>query len=320
MAVELPSSLRELIAADDRAIDAAGGERARRVHVRRFAGPAAYVRHLDHVRVAHVTDLHVGRVTPLSVHEEAAARTNAARPDLVVITGDFVCHSQKFLDELEHVLRLFAAPTICVLGNHDHWSGADEVARTIARAGATLLRNQWTRVELRGQALQIVGLDDAYTDHADRERATRGLDKHAATLALSHVGEEADELWARGVPLVLSGHTHGGQITLAKLHEVALGHLGGHKYVHGLYGDRANAGALYVSAGIGASVMPIRVGERGRREIALFELGQTPGAFDEHHEEQEPLPGRKPSDATMAKRFAKVEAKRLKRERKKNGG
>ena len=314
--VELPSSLRELIAADDRAIDAAGGERPRKVHVRRFAGPATFVRQLDHVRIAHLTDLHVGRVTPLSVHEEAAARTNAARPDLVAITGDFVCHSQKFLDELEHVLRLFRAPVVCVLGNHDHWSGADEVARTIERSGALLLRNQWTRVALRGQALQLVGLDDAYTDHADRHRATRGLDPTTATLGLSHIGEEADKLWGLGVPLVLSGHTHGGQITLASLHELALGRLGGHKYVHGLYGDRTNGGALYVGAGIGASVMPLRVGDRGRREVALFELGQSPGAFDEHHEEQEALPGRKPSDATMAKRFAKVEAKRLKRERK----
>jgi predicted MPP superfamily phosphohydrolase len=317
--VELPSSLRDLIAADDRAIDAAGGERAKRVQVRRFAGPSAYVRTLDHIRVAHLTDLHVGRVTPLTVQEEAAARTNAARPDLVVLTGDFVCHSQKFLDEFEHVLRLFRAPTICVLGNHDHWSGADEVAERITRSGALLLRNEWTRVELRGQPVQVVGLDDAYTDHADREKALRGLDPRVATLGLSHIGEEADHLWQRGVPLVLSGHTHGGQITLARLHELAVGHLGGHKYVHGLYGDRQNGGAVYVGAGIGASVMPIRFGERGRREIALFELGQTPGAFDEHHEEQPALPGRKPSDVTLAKRFAKVEAKRLKRERK-NGG
>src|SRR5262249_17427503 len=129
------------------------------------------------------------------------------------------------------------------------------------------------------------------------------------------IGEEADALWAHGVPLVLSGHTHGGQITWARLHELAIGRIGGHKYVHGLYGDRAGHGTLYVGAGIGASVMPLRMGERGRREIALFELGQVPGSFDEHHAEQDPLPGRKPSDATKLKRLFKVERNRLARER-----
>jgi hypothetical protein len=92
---------------------------------------------------------------------------------------------------------------------------------------------------------------------------------------------------------VLSGHTHGGQLTVARLHEFTLGRLGGHRYVHGLYGQRALAarpvGAVYVGAGIGAAVLPFRVGDRGNREIAIFELGLTVGAFDEHHAEQAAL-------------------------------
>jgi predicted MPP superfamily phosphohydrolase len=314
--VGLPRTLSDLIAEDDKAIDAIGGERPRKVHVRRFAGPTSLTGRLDHLRVAHLTDVHVGRVTPLVVHEEAVARTNAGKPDLVVITGDFVAHSLRYLDQLGYVIGMLQAPVICTLGNHDYWSGAEEVRHVLERAGAIVLRNQWTTVTVRGQKLQVVGLDDAYTGHADRGAATKGLDRSVATLGLSHIGEEADKLWQLGVPLVLAGHTHGGQITLARLHELAVGRVAGHKYVHGLYGDRHAHGAVYVGAGIGASVMPLRVGERGQREVTIFELGHAPGAFQEHHPEQAPLPGRKPSEWTQMKRALAVEAKRLKRERK----
>lgn len=314
--MDLPPSLAELIAADDLAIEQAHGERPKKVHVRRFTGPTHYVGALEHVRIAHLTDLHVGRVTPRSVHEEAVRRTNAARPDLVAITGDFVCHSQVYLADLEEIIRSFSAPVVCSLGNHDHWAGADEVRATLKHAGAIVLDNAWTEMTLRGQKIQVVGLDDAYTGNADIGRATRGLDPKVPSLGLSHIGEEADALWERGVPLVLSGHTHAGQITLARLHEAMLGRFFGHKYVHGLYGDRRGPGALYVGAGIGASVMPMRLGDRGRREVALFELGHAPGALVEHHGEQQAHRGRKPTPSVILKRAAQVEKKALKRAKK----
>ena len=123
---------------------------------------------------------------------------------------------------------------------------------------------------------------------------------------------------------MLSGHTHGGQVTVARLHELALGMIGGHKYVHGLYGSRDHAdrrdhnqpeGAVYVGAGIGAAVLPFRIGERGKREVTMFELGCEPGDFVEHHAEQEPLKGRKPTQATIERRAAAVVRKRLRREK-----
>jgi hypothetical protein len=289
------------------------------IAVRHFAGPMVFREQLQHLRVAHLTDLHVGRVTPMAVQEAAVDLTNALAPDLVVITGDFVCHSQMYLDALEALMKRFTVPVLGVLGNHDYWSGADEVRRALRRGGVEVLDNESTILTLRGQKLQVVGLDDAYTGHADREKALKGLRHDVATLGLTHIGEEADRLWPRGVPLVFAGHTHAGQITLARLHELAIGRLAGHKYVHGLYGSRkaphAEGGALYVGAGIGAAVMPLRMGERGRREVAVFELGAEPGSLDEHHAEQEPLPGRAPSESLMAKRREAVAKKREKRER-----
>lgn len=280
------------------------------LRLRRFAGPELHAAQLDTpLRVVHLTDQHVGRVTPMRVQQAAVELANAQDPDLVVITGDFVCHSQEYLDALEALMRGFAAPVVGVLGNHDHWSGAKEVRAALRRAGVEVLDNAHTTLTLRRQKLQVVGLDDAYTGHADREKATKGLSPRHATLGLSHIAEEADGLWARGVPLVLSGHTHAGQVTLAGLHELSIGKLAGHRYVHGLYGQRQGLerpGALYVGAGIGASVMPLRIGERGRREVTLFELGVAPGAFDEHHAEQDALPGRAPTPEQKAKRRQKV--------------
>ena len=295
-----------------------------RIELRQFAGPAAYLDRVSHLRVAHLTDMHFGRVTPERVQREAIRLTNAQSPDLVVVTGDFVCHSQEWFDQMIDVLSGLEAPVVGVLGNHDYWAGADEVHEALRRAGVEVLRNRHTVISLRHERLQIVGLDDAYTGHADRRDAVKGLRHDLPTLALSHIAEEADGLWAEGIPLVLSGHTHGGQVTLAKLHEIAVGKIAGHKYIHGLYGDRSPSdekGTVYVGAGIGAAVMPLRLGDRGRRELALFELGLQLGSVDEHHTEQEPLPGRKPTKEITAKRKRAVFAKAAKRfaKKRKNG-
>jgi hypothetical protein len=300
------------------------GARRYGIRLRRFAGPATYRDQIGHLRIAHLTDQHVGRITPFEVQIAAAEMTNAENPDVVFLTGDFVCHSQLYLDQLTEVMRAFKGPVIAVLGNHDHWSGADEVRRALERGGVEVLQNRHTVITLRDQKLQVVGLDDAYTGHANRNEAIKGLRKDLPAIGLSHIAEEADGLWRHGIPLVLSGHTHGGQVTVARLHELALGMIGGHKYVHGLYGSRDHAdrrdqhqpeGAVYVGAGIGAAVLPFRIGERGKREVTMFELGCEPGDFVEHHAEQEPLKGRKPTQATIERRAAAVVRKRLRREK-----
>jgi predicted MPP superfamily phosphohydrolase len=304
-----------------------GGPSPHRIELRRFAGPVAYLEQIAHLRIAHVTDQHVGRVTPMEVQYAAVEMTNAEKPDLVLLTGDFVCHSQLYLDELTDLVARFQAPTMAVLGNHDHWAGADEVQTALERGGVEVLRNRNTIITLGHDRLQIVGLDDAYTGHARRDEAVKGLRPDLPTIAMSHIAEEADGLWRQGVPLVLSGHTHGGQVTLARLHEIAVGMIAGHRYVHGLYGSRrpeteqrddasyGPQGAVYVGAGIGAAVVPLRLGDRGRREVTIFELGCEPGDFVEHHSEQEPMRGRKPTKALTAKRAAAVIRKRLVRER-----
>ena len=279
--------------------------------------------HLEGLRVAHLTDLHVGRVTPMAVQYDAVSMTNAGDPDIVVISGDFVCHSQVYLDDLTEVISKIDAPVFAVLGNHDHWAGAEPVRKALKRGGAEVLDNANTTVSIGHQRLQIVGLDDAYTGHADRRQALKGLRSDLPVIGLSHIGEEADGLWEAGVPLVFSGHTHAGQITVARLHELSVGKLAGHKYIHGLYGSRGvddPKGAVYVGAGVGAAVVPLRVGERAKREVVFFELGEQPGSFTEHHREQPAHQGRKPSQKTKKRRALAVLRKQERRERRNGNG
>jgi len=276
----------------------------RPIVVRRFAGPTAQVGAFARpIRVAHLTDQHVGWATPHVVQQRAIERVLAIAPDVVLLTGDYIGHRLEYLETLAALLGRIPLPMVGVLGNHDHWTGADAVRRTLDRAGVAVLDNASTVLTVRGERLQVVGLDDGVTGHADRRRATRGLDRRLPTVGLSHFPEEADGLWASGVPLVLSGHTHSGQLTVGGIHRLTLGALGGQRYIHGLYGCRAGrraAGAVYVSAGIGAARVDLRLGERARREIAVFELGAAPGAFPEHHAEQRPATARSRRSAPPA--------------------
>ena len=296
-----------------------------RIRVRRFAGPSGYVGRLDHLRIAHLTDIHVGRVTPFHVQRQAVALANAEKPDLVVITGDFVCHSQIYLDQLTALMREFTAPVLTVLGNHDYWAGRRRgPPRPDPRRGRGAVQPAHHGHPAPPAA---AGAGPGRRLHRPRPpgrgpaRAAPGH-PHAGPVATSP--RRPTGCGAHDIPLVLAGHTHGGQVTLARLHEIALGRIAGHKYVHGLYGSRAPKrhgaghpqGAVYVGAGIGAAVMPLRLGERGKRELTIFELGHAPGSFDEHHAEQAALEGRKPPPWLIEKRNAQVARKREARARK----
>ncbi|MDF1565036.1 MAG: metallophosphoesterase [Deltaproteobacteria bacterium] len=289
-----------------------------RFQQRRFAGCQSHADLLEQpLRVVQLTDLHVGRITPEEVQWTAVDLANDAAPDLVCLTGDYVAHSQVYLSLLEELVRRIEAPVLAVMGNHDHWAGVGEVRGALQRGGAEVLGNACTVLELKGQRLQVLGLDDAYTAHAQPDRALRQLQPGLPTLGLSHVPEAAEALWRGGVPLVLSGHTHAGQVTVARLHELALGRFAGHRYVHGLYGSRTGKeGAVYVSAGIGASVMPLRVGQAGQREITIFELGLPPASIPEPLTEREPLKGKRPSARKLLRRRQRIERLRRRREKK----
>lgn len=231
------------------------------------------------LRIAHVTDLHVGRVTPEARLEAAVEAVNESGAALVALTGDYVAHSLRYLPRLTHALKALKIPAFATLGNHDHWHGADAVTRALERAGVEVLCNT-NRVFTAGLgaglgAVSIVGIDDAVTGHHDIERAFAGA-QAGPTVVLSHLAEITSRFQDRGVPLVLSGHTHGGQIRTAGVMERVMRRMG-HQYILGWY--TLDSTAIYVNPGIGAAVIPWRT-RHAHAEVAVIDIEASAAPLD----------------------------------------
>ena len=191
---------------------------------------------------------------------------NGFAPDLVVLTGDYLTHYHLIHRQtspalLTEQLGGFGAPTVAVLGNHDHYVDAAGAASALEGLGYCVLRNQSTMLTLRGAPFTVVGIDDLSTRHADPARALRGT-APGSRLVLAHDPVTADWLRYLHQPhLILSGHTHGGQLNFPPFSAM-------HKYRAGLY--RLDQVVLYVSRGLGNSWFPIRVA--APPEVTLFTL------------------------------------------------
>lgn len=240
----------------------------------------------DGVRIAHLSDLHVGLLTPPSHIRAAIDASNAAEVDLVVLTGDYVCwRRREALDAEGQLAGLRARRVLAVLGNHDYMAWSAGVTTALERNGYEVLRNQHTAVELDGAPLHVVGLDDPVTGHHDVAAAHAGLDEDRPRLVLSHTPRLGPELAARGASLVLSGHTHGGQIyvpgvtdrimrTLGMRYRTGRYQLGGEAAppVAPLGSAKAAPSTLYVTPGVGFSGVTRRVGDGTEAEVAVLTL------------------------------------------------
>src|SRR5688572_12559472 len=133
-------------------------------------------------RVVHLTDVHVGWTTPASLLDESARIARSLKPDLVVLTGDYVNRSLSQIGVLEQWIERLPRPCVATLGNHDHWSGADGIARMFDASGVRLLTNE----RIVHEGIQIVGIDDARTKHHDLEKAFHRVDGSSKVLALQH--------------------------------------------------------------------------------------------------------------------------------------
>lgn len=212
-------------------------------------------------RIALVTDMHRGPVVPPWWLERVAERVAALGPDLVVLGGDFVSHARSDLHDLQPILARYTAPdgTVAVLGNHDHWVGAAAVADVIRGAGAELMHNRHRLIRRGDAALAIAGVDD-FTHGAVRPReALRDVPADVPRVLVSHNPDLVEYLPADlRVDLVVSGHTHNGQVHWPIIGPLTVPSQFGRRYMHGLrqVGERW----IYVSAGVGSSAMPLRWG------------------------------------------------------------
>jgi uncharacterized protein len=221
------------------------------------------------VRVVQLSDLHVGRNTDPALLLQAVTRARALRPDLVVLTGDYVNRSLEKAGELRRLVAELPRPCIAVLGNHDYWSGAQGVTAALRRGGAQVLLNQSTRVSGPGWKLTVVGVDDGYTNHQAIRTSFAGLADARNTLVLTHYPNAADAIARFGGRLILAGHTHGGTVAVPIL-TAAVARAKGLRYLAGWY-DVGKA-KLYVNVGLGAANPTARLGENASPEISVFDL------------------------------------------------
>jgi len=222
----------------------------------------------DGLLVAHLTDVHVGWETPDARLRAAVETANLVRPDLVVLTGDFVTFSRGPLPHVPEMLHGIEAPTFACLGNHDHLVDARGVRRALEGQGYTVLQNANTVTRVRGAPLTIVGIDDGHTRHDDVAGSLRGVSPRGSKLVLTHEPPTAEKLPRGAGLLCLAGHTHGGGIMVPAI-TPAIAWVFGQRYMRGLF--RVGGNALYVNRGIGCgNATSPRIGSEP--ELALFTL------------------------------------------------
>jgi uncharacterized protein len=220
-------------------------------------------RALDGFTIVQLSDLHVG--TFIGERELAAALSlvRDARPDLIVLTGDLIDHDAAYAPVLGRFARSLGAlaryGVHAIPGNHDYYGGVDATLTALQRASVNVMRNQHVRIGDAGGSFLLAGLDDISAKHYGRigpqaQEAFADAGDQLARVVLSHNPAAFERTRAYG-DLTLSGHTHGGQISLF-INPAALvlkhGKVRGHYQVEG--------SQLYVNRGFGTAGPPTRIG------------------------------------------------------------
>lgn len=229
-------------------------------------------RTLDGLILAHLSDLHVSEaVRDGDAVAQAIHTCNGVRPDLAVITGDLVSRREAVGALADRLGQLTTRPVYVVFGNHEYRFGPShrhQLTQALTDLGMTVLANQSTAYERRGGRLWIAGVDDGYTSHARLGRALADLAQtDRPRVLLSHYPDLAARPEAQDVDLVLSGHSHGGQINLPILIKRSLA-----RADTAFAGGRYQIGhtTLYVSRGLGTSGYPVRL--LARPQLVFFIL------------------------------------------------
>lgn len=228
---------------------------------------------LDGLSIAHVSDVHVGSFTHGRTLDRIAHAVNALRPDLVLQTGDLINNSVSDLPAALDMSRRFDARygQFLVEGNHDLFQGRLAFENRVRAAGLPLLLNETASITVRGAPVQVMGLRWGYVGPRDdpnrRQRggeeliaasmmqllAARPDDRDAFGILLAHHPHAFDFAIEAGIPLTLSGHTHGGQLHATR--RIGFGPWM-YKYWSGLY--RSGDSAAVISNGVG-NWFPLRI-------------------------------------------------------------
>lgn len=220
---------------------------------------------LSNLKIAVLSDIHAGSafIDDRKLHL-IVERTNQLQPDLVVILGDYITGNGRTSHRVEPevfapVLKDLRAPlgVYSVLGNHDWWYNGPRVRRALEANGIKVLENEAIRIDVRGNPLWLVGLADLWTRPQSIDETLVKVPEGEPLIALTHNPDIFPQVPQR-VPLLLAGHTHGGQVRLPLIGTVVQSSRFGDRYVAGHVVE--NGHHLFVTTGIGTSIVPVRFG------------------------------------------------------------
>jgi predicted MPP superfamily phosphohydrolase len=213
---------------------------------------------LEGFKIVQLSDLHLRPFTTIDLINKAVAMVNDLRPDLVVLTGDFVLRDVEAIFELAPALAALN-PTYgiyAIFGNHDLWTNHEVVRAGLAEQGIPILENAGRAIGVGQTQIYIAGVDDAWSGRPDLAAALAAAPDEVPIILLAHEPDLVDRFAVDGrVSLQLSGHTHGGQVRLPGIGPLVLPYLG-KKYDLGLY--RVSDTWLYTNRGLGVIWPPVR--------------------------------------------------------------
>jgi predicted MPP superfamily phosphohydrolase len=210
-------------------------------------------------RIAQISDVHHSRIVSIEEVRRVVELARSVKPDLIALTGDYTTAYRRYIEPCAEALGALSAPegVWAVLGNHDHYTDPQLTRRALERAHIRVLNNANTAIRRGGDVLQLVGIDDWDWNGTDWPRAFYGVDRKRASVLLSHQPRVLDLAETENVSLIVSGHTHGGQVRLPFIGAPAR-FSKQLKYLRGLY--ERNGTQLYVSRGTGVIGLPVRFG------------------------------------------------------------
>ena len=228
---------------------------------------------LEGLRIAVLSDHHTGALmTPRRVRRRVASLSRA-QADLVVDLGDITDMDPRFQPEAAKIAGECKAPlgAYAVAGNFDVRGGTDTLREELAKNGVTYLENEAACIPAEGADLWIVGVGDPWTGQADLDAALASVPPGAPVILLSHSPDIIQEAAARTIPLLLSGHLHGGQVVIPFAGPVVGMSKYGTRFAWGHF--QAGSTQLIVSRGLGEEAIPLRL--FSPPEIVLVTLRAT---------------------------------------------
>ena len=225
-------------------------------------------RELDGFRIVQLSDIHHSPFTSRAQIERAVETANSLQPDIVALTGDYVSKERAYAAPCAELLSGLRARhgVYAVLGNHDHWTDASLITDLFRAEGITVLVNQGMRFENNGAAFWLAGVDDTMVGLEDLPLALAGSSDNEFKLLLAHNPIILRRAARAGVDLVLSGHTHGGQVSLRSERNTA--GRPRRRLLKGLASQGETQ--IYITRGLGTVVLPVRFG--CPPEVSLLEL------------------------------------------------